>query len=145
MFLRILHITLSLLLFASSTGFVANSHYCRGERKSLAFFAKAKACPGEKDMRSCLAHRAGEGDHRAGFKKKACCEGRTAYYKVAGEQLSQPSEKGLPKNISLAVAMPAALSCQPPGPEEAGLHAYLHYKPPIACRSLLPLLQVFRL
>ena len=144
MLLKLFHITLSLLLFVSSTGVVVNEHYCQDKLKSMALFVKAEACHVEKAGKACTMHASSSRDHHPSFKKKNCCDDRTEYFKSNDNQLTQSFELGLLKNINL-IAAPIAAFYNPLPLLEAHFPTYNHYKPPIVCDDWQPMLQVFRL
>lgn len=142
MLTRIFHITLAVLLFISSTGFVVNKHYCQDELKSMALFIQAEACHKEKAVRSCPFHASPheEGQQKEG--KKGCCDDKAEYVKSDDEQLAQSFKIDLELNPVLVSAINVPLSIELPSIDEHSLH-YLNYKPPLIVFDIPVRLQTF--
>jgi len=93
---KAIHISLAILVYLSSIGYTLGKHYCKGELKATAIFAKAEPCRNHQTMdlsllgiseeiqspRSCCTKPAeSQEDH------KGCCEDETEYFHVEIENI----------------------------------------------------------
>ena len=76
-------------MLVSSSGLLLNKHYCQGELRSVAVFAKPKTCHEValgKMMPSCPMHQQmAEGDQAK--EDKGCCDNRSAFLKITDQQV----------------------------------------------------------
>jgi len=139
--LRLAHITLALLLFISSTGFVVNKHYCKNELKSMALFVKAEGCSMHQVMKACPIHGQMLVDV-SDEERKGCCDDTTEIVKIDEEQIA-PSFDLLPLQAVQFAPLFVAHKIELPVIDIQTLH-YLNYKPPPLLCDFPISLQTFR-
>ena len=80
---RFVHIILSALVLASSSGIVLTKHYCRGEFRAQALFVTPESChtpsSGKSDRPACPFHSNSAEVPADG--EKGCCDNRSAVVK----------------------------------------------------------------
>lgn len=137
----VLHIILSFAVLASSTGFVVDKHYCRGELKHTALFSKAKGCMGA-EQSACKRDVPCDGHQK--WAQKSCCQNTVEFLKSGQDQ----KNKGVYAfSLKLPVASAALFinDLFPLSISEVSLSAFLFYKPPVRTRKdIHSVLQVFR-
>ena len=114
MLLRFFHISLAVLLFASSAGANLSVHYCGGKIAKWALFIKSDNCgmPQHADEAQ-----ASESDKTIPqIKRTPCCQDELSYYKLDVEQSTQDADDAeMLHSELLAVAdLTSALSASPP-------------------------------
>ena len=135
---RLLHITLALLTFLSTTGLVLNQHYCQSELRSQALFVKAENChSAKKNMPKACPMHAPDSDQ-----EKDCCDDETHLLQL-DEDLQQTTfeYKKLQQPQLLLTAL-ILLGRELPTFEISSPH-YLNYRPPLLVCDRPVLLQTF--
>jgi len=138
---KITHITLAFLVLLSSTGLVANMHYCQNELKNFSFFLETDPCPNEMIKVVCPMHTQGN-DHEKPVEKKGCCDDETHFVKLPVEQEAQTFQVELLTDFLLTALIP-------PTSESLGIESdrkfspYLNYKPPLIICDVQTRLQTF--
>lgn len=135
--LRPLHITLALVLLASTSGFTISSHHCGGRLVAVSVFGKAKDCYGNTAATPCKENGA------MPFCKKGCCKDETCFFK---------SETDLDIVVFgfINVELPVAFGKITPFPtktffEIAPINLSHLLRPPIVITDILVRLQTFLL
>lgn len=139
---RIAHITLSALIFVSSTGFVLNKHYCQNTLKSKALFVKAESCKHQDAVKPCPIHGTMPID-RQDDPEKDCCKDKSEFLKNDDQFANKVTDTELIQNFLSAGVLCVILNIDLPSIDKQTLH-YLNYKPPlIVCDDMPVSLQTF--
>lgn len=143
---RIISLTLALLILVSSVGFSLDTHYCKGELKTVSLFSKAKNCHDvkAKSVNKHCNHSSPSYNPETTLKKKDCCQNITYHF------LSDFNKKENPENIvvnlklvkSLFAANSAFFTNHVCSAEN---QTFTHYKPPLISKNISPLYQIFLL
>lgn len=123
MLLRIVHITLSLLMFISSTGAPLFRHYCMNRVKDVSLFTKAKSCQSEEEV--CSIHF--QQKQKLGFERKKCCQNRVDYLKISSDLADHFSTFPIFPNI---IAVLPTLTSLEVSTKLTKLVRWQHYRPP---------------
>lgn len=94
---RLIALTMALLMFFTSTGFVMDMHYCGGKLKSFSFFGKAKTCydmveNDETTIMGCIHHQEVTSNKEDRLKKKNCCSNKTLHLQSNQTQQVQTTD-----------------------------------------------------
>jgi len=133
----ITHISLALLVFVSSSGFVFSQHYCMGMLKSTALFGEATQCHQQK-TKQCPLH------SKTKNNTKGCCDTKTQIiagidYDVTVSQAINllPAAQLTIIDLPLLVTLSSTIDKQPVN--------YFNFHPPPILQDIPVLLQSFLL
>ena len=99
MILRIIHITLSVFLFFSSSGMPVNSHFCTGDYKYSSLFTQPKNC-----CAKVQGHFHTENSIDDEANQTPCCQNKSTFSKALQSQnLTVNSSANIPPSPSVAL------------------------------------------
>lgn len=135
---KILHITLSFLLFISTSGIEINSHFCCGKYKYSSLYLEPENCCKKVSQQLPLKDSCSDE-----FNKTPCCQNKASFVKSIYPQnhysdISQKLELQIPNGTFSGFTTFITIEFQKLDID------YLNYKPPLIRQNFTTLFQVFR-
>ncbi len=143
---RFFAISMAVLMFITSVGFVLDMHYCQGQLKSVNFIGKAQNCHEmAASMKACPHHQQlTEQTNACSMEQKGCCENRLTHVQSQQDQELVSSTFGFNNQLQqFAIAYLVAFLSE--DLITRLVPAFTHYKPPLIPRNIPVLFESFLL
>ena len=131
---------LAVMVFISSTGFSVDTHYCKGELKTVNFISEAKSCHSNPHKLNKACHHSKSA--QALISKKDCCENKLIHVYSEISKSNDYSEVKVSNQLGQLMVSPACFTA---------LHlatrvpAFARYKPPLISKDIQIFFQTFLL
>ena len=135
---KILHITLSFLLFFSTTGLEINSHFCSGKYKYSSLFVQPKNC-----CKKVNEHLPSKDSCQDEANKTPCCQNKASFFKSNHPQNYTADTAQEVTFLTFKVIASSFLFFGNDNFQRLDID-YLNYKPPLIKEDFPSLFQVFR-
>ncbi len=134
---RILHISLSFLLFFSTTGLEINSHFCSGNYKYSAVFVQPKNC-----CAKVQGHYPSKDSCQDEANQTPCCQNKASFFK---SNLNQNFTETTTQEVTFPMfkISPSITSIFGQNFQSLDID-YFNYKPPLIRQDFPSLFQIFR-
>ena len=137
---RFISALMALMVFISSTGFSVDTHYCKGELKSVNFISEAKSCHSNPHKVNKACHHSS--NMPASLSKKDCCENKLIHVYSEIIKSVDYSEVKVSNQLGQFLESPASFTTIN---LEAYVPAFARYKPPLISMDIQIFFQSFLL
>ena len=135
---NIIHITLSILLFFSTSGIQLNSHFCSGKYKYSSLFVQPKNC-----CKKVKVHLPSKDSCQDEANQIPCCQNKANFFKSSHPQNYTSDTSQEVTFPSFKVIVSAFLFIGHDNFQRLDID-YLNYKPPLIKEDIPSLFQIFR-
>lgn len=142
MLAKLLHISLAILVFLSTSGLVLSKHYCGGVLKNVALFGEAASCHENNAMEACPLHSSMKMSEDDTSEDSSCCDTKSELLKADTEKAEITVDFSL-TDYPVLLAVLLVLSGVSPVESDSKTTHYLSYKPPLLVCDLPVRFQTF--